>query len=720
MITLGENEPVKGTNRKRLPSSSLQATERIDVAHRGATLCPPSISRPPVEGKKGGTMSKQDLNGLKPYLQDYATRVLTPSKGGLYNCPICDSGTGPHKTGALGIFDNGTRWKCQACGKGGDIFDLYAAINHCDLAEATRRIIDLYGTPSSAPAPKPAQAPAEPIDTAKIDRFIDSSAALLEGSPGASYLQGRGFTPDFIRGEGLGYSPDEYNKPLKKRLPSIVIPYPGASYYITRPINEKAYDKPKTAEAGPEPLYNAAALYSGAGAVFVVESQLCAISIKQEGGAAVALGNSGKDRLIRQLQDKPTSAALILALDNDERGRKAQSELAAALELLGIPHIQANISGEYKDPNERLQHDAAGLRQAISAAIMEAEKARQAEALEAAAAYQQESAAGYVDQFFNGVTDSVNTPAIPTGFPGLDKLLEGGLYEGLYIIGAISSLGKTTFALQMADQIAEAGHDVIIFSLEMARAELMAKSISRLTFKLTQQRKNAKTTRGITTGKRYAMYSDTELQLIIKAREEYREKISPRVWIREGVGDLGAEQIRAAVERHINLTGRKPVIMIDYLQILAPYDIRATDKQNTDKAVLELKRISRDHKLPVMGISSFNRDNYTAPVNMAAFKESGAIEYSSDVLIGLQYKGMDYQEGEADGARQKRIRKLNKDNDMAAREGRGIEIELKVLKARNGGRGTSDPLTFYPMFNCFIEHPEGFTVIDDEPRRRRP
>ena len=43
---------------------------------------------------------------------------------------------------------------------------------------------------------------------------------------------------------------------------------------------------------------------------------------------------------------------------------------------------------------------------------------------------------------------------------------------------------------------------------------------------------------------------------------------------------------------------------------------------------------------------------------MAAFKESGAIEYSSDTLIGLQLEGMDYQEGEADGARQKRIRKL--------------------------------------------------------------
>lgn len=670
-----------------------------------ADPCPLSITGQRTGRKKGGNMEK-DLAGMKPYLQDYASRTLEKSKSGLHNCPLCGSGTGPNRTGALGIFDEGQRWKCQSCQKGGDIFDLYAAVNNCSLSEATKAIIELYGDQPARPSNS---APGAPLTRRDLDR----DAARLAGSPGETYLQGRGFTLDTMRRFKLGYNPDEYNKPLRKILPSIVIPYPGTDYYITRPISDKAYDKPKTSEAGKEPLFNLAALYTG-GPVFIVESQLCAISIEQEGGAAVALGNSGKDRLIRQLQDKPTSAALILALDNDEPGRKAQSELAAALELLGIPHIQANISGEYKDPNGALQHGALK----ISEAVAMAEAALNAEKLEAAAAYQRESVEGYIDSFFNGVSDSVNTPAIPTGFNGLDKLLEGGLYEGLYIVGAISSLGKTTFVLQAADQIAAAGQDVIIFSLEMARSELIAKSISRLTYKRAQRKADAKTTRGITTGKRYAMYSDTEISIIEAAREEYR-KISGRLWIREGVGNIGAEQVRAEIKRHIAITGRVPVVVIDYLQILAPYDMRATDKQNTDKTVLELKRISRDYKLPVIGISSFNRDNYTAPVNMAAFKESGAIEYSSDVLIGLQYQGMDYQEGEADGARQKRIRKLNKDNDIAAREGRGIEIELKVLKARNGGKGTSDPLTFYPMFNCFIEHPEGFTVVDDEPRRRR-
>jgi len=222
----------------------------------------------------------------------------------------------------------------------------------------------------------------------------------------------------------------------------------------------------------------------------------------------------------------------------------------------------------------------------------------------------------------------------------------------------------------------------------------------------------AKTTRGITTGKRYAGYSDKEIALIGNATKEYAA-IGRHLWIKEGIGNVGAEQVREAVKRHISLIGQRPVIVIDYLQILAPYEIRATDKQNTDKAVLELKRISRDYKIPVIGISSFNRDNYTAPVNMAAFKESGAIEYSSDVLIGLQYTGMDYQEGEADKAREKRIRELIKSNEAAAKEGKGQEIDLKVLKNRNGAKGMSEPLTFYPMFNCFVEHPAGFTVLDD-------
>ena len=250
---------------------------------------------------------------------------------------------------------------------------------------------------------------------------------------------------------------------------------------------------------------------------------------------------------------------------------------------------------------------------------------------------------------------------------------------------------------------------MLIFSLEMARNELIAKSVSRITLIKDLEENgstaHAKTTRGILTGTRYADYSQTERELIQRSIASYAE-YAKNIYITEGIGNVGVEEIRDKVEKHIKLTGKAPVIVIDYLQIIAPADLRATDKQNTDKAVLELKRLSRDYSIPIIGISSFNRDNYTAPVNMASFKESGAIEYSSDCLIGLQYDGMDYQEGEADKTREKRIRELMRQAVEDGKVGKPQRIQVKVLKHRNGSKGDAY-LDFYPMFNYFTDKTSG-------------
>lgn len=307
--------------------------------------------------------------------------------------------------------------------------------------------------------------------------------------------------------------------------------------------------------------------------------------------------------------------------------------------------------------------------------------------------YLKTSTAYYLQGFIDGIADSVNTPYIPTGFTRLDTILDGGLYEGLYIIGAISSLGKTTLITQIADQIAQSGTDVLIFSLEMARTEIMSKSISRHTIQdvlaTGGDTKNAKTARGITTGKKYKNYSKTERDLIETAIKKYGE-YADHIFIKEGIGDIGAAQIRAAIEEHISITGNTPVVIVDYLQILAPANDRASDKQNTDKAVLELKRASRDFKLPILGISSFNRENYSNAVTMAAFKESGGIEYGCDVLIGLQLEGAGNKNFDA--------------NEEKRKTPRGVE--LVILKNRNGRTGDTVCYKYYPMFNYFEEQGE--------------
>jgi len=317
--------------------------------------------------------------------------------------------------------------------------------------------------------------------------------------------------------------------------------------------------------------------------------------------------------------------------------------------------------------------------------------------------YSATSAAASIQDFIDGIAESVNTPYIPTGFTRLDDIIDGGLYEGLYIMGAITTLGKTSLILQIADNIAADGADILYISLEMARAELIAKSVSRHTLTITLESggdiRHAKTARGITTGIKYQYYSDRERELIKAAVNAYRV-YAGNVYIIEGVGDIGVDDIRRAVEKHILFTGKKPVVIVDYLQILAPYNDRATDKQNTDKAVLELKRISRDYKIPMIGISSFNRDHYSAEVKLAAFKESGAIEYGSDVLIGLQLAGAGESGLDVKAAMDKDPR----------------EIELVILKNRNGKAGDKIPLEYFKLFNYFREADSGEAPA---PKKRR-
>lgn len=100
-----------------------------------------------------------------------------------------------------------------------------------------------------------------------------------------------------------------------------------------------------------------------------------------------------------------------------------------------------------------------------------------------------------------------------------------------------------------------------------------------------------------------------------------------------------------------------------------------------------MKRISRDFKIPVVGISSFNRANYNQPVSMEAFKESGSLEYSSDVLLGLQLKGAGQPGFNSNREKTRNPRK----------------IELKVLKNRNGATGCIVEYDYHPLFNYFKE-----------------
>lgn len=404
----------------------------------------------------------RERDQLKGQLKPYVESITQKSKGSLYVCPLCHSGTGSHGTGAFGIYDNGLKWKCQSCGKGGDIFDLigeYEGI--ADHADQLRRAGELFGVQIDSHSRTTASEDFSPMNTYTQPPTQDSihttdyTAFYLQANRDLSKTDyHRGLTLETLNRFKVGYvaewrHPKAPNAPASPRL---IIPTSKESYLArdTRaeiPEEQKPYSKSKV---GSIHLFNAKALQTATKPIFIVEGELDALSIIDVGGEAIALGTTSKVKsLLGVLKTRKPSQPLIISLDNDEAGQKASRELIEGLQGLDIPYYRLDVAQPYKDANEALQLNREALREAVEGAEHIQDEAEQAQR----EAYLSTSTAHYLQSFIDGIADSVNTPYIPTGFPKLDKVLEGGFYEGLYIVGAISSLGKTTLITQIADQI---------------------------------------------------------------------------------------------------------------------------------------------------------------------------------------------------------------------------------------------------------------------------
>ncbi len=601
------------------------------------------------------------------------------------------------KKPSMGYKDNAVT--CFGCGFHGDIFDVIGVeYGLTDDKEKFNKTYEVLGISLDSDYSNFTD---DISDNLEYDRGGQKSPGLAEDTEEykviAKYLNSRGISKKAIEKHNLSYA--EYGNFKMLKIP---VTKDNSIYRNIDPYADSK-DRYRKTKGQTSSLYNTSTI-KDKDVIIVVEGELDAISlldidIESRGATAIGLGSiSNKDKLIKYLNINNINKDIILMLDNDIKGIETALYLEEKLKEMGLLVLyDKELLGEYKDPNEALKNNREQLQKNVIDAIENRSKYANAKELKE---HNENTAKAHIKDFLNDIKNSVNTEYTSTGYKLLDNVLDGGLYEGLYILGAISSLGKTTFTLQMADQIAEQGKDVLIFSLEMSRAELMAKSISRETAKVGIEKKldigNYKTNRDITTYKRYKYYSDTEKQLIRDAIKKYSE-YSDHLYIYEGIGDIGVKQIKNTIDKHIRLTGNTPIVIIDYLQILAPYSDRASDKQNTDKAVLELKRMSRDYKTTIFAISSFNRDSYTSEVSKKSFKESGAIEYSSDVLIGLQFYGMKI--GANKGEEKENIETVNTAMKEDIRS-----IEVKILKNRNGKTGTSTLLKYYSKFNYLTQY----------------
>lgn len=650
-------------------------------------------------------LNNQELNTIKQRLQEYMQAKLPRAKRGGFVCPNCQNGSGKDGTGIDVKKGNKTYWKCFKCDSGGDIFVLSEIIiKSSNFIEQVKNVCSTLNIPFESIC-----------DNETLTKYSNSEKKNFdlwnENLSKTDYLTKRGITDSYLLDKfNIGYCeswthPDHPNTPKTKR---IIIPTSNYSYLARDIENNGDFSKQKV---GASNIFNLYTLFNSKKPIVVVEGEIDALSIMEAGGEAIGLGStSNVDAFIeyatkRDLQ-KGKEIILILSLDADKSGKEAQRKLKDFLTEyneaqkkkyvretkdleINAPQIsfyEYSLCGGYKDPNEFLVSNR-------NAFIDECQRLKDKLSIERAIFENSTNANLLFNKFTNAIENNKNEP-IRTGFNNIDNLLGGGLYTGLYTLGAISNLGKTSFCLQMCDNVAKAGTPVLFFSLEQSTFTLMAKSIARLTYELSGELAGiASETIEILQGRNYPTYERDKTNLIMKATGEYQTRIAKNINIINKI--VSAKDIRNYVEKYLSFyPNARPLVIVDYLQILGRYPKTTEFKESLDKSIAELANLANEKDLPLIAICSLNRESYNKNAQMNAYKGSGDIEYGADVGIILRYD----EDSEDMGDITEKINELK-------RKGEPLNISFNVVKNRLGRTGNA-PLELASNFGYFKDAPK--------------
>lgn len=624
------------------------------------------------------------LEELKDYLPNYLeAQGLRITRGNA--CPIC--GGGEQKRNVFHYYAKEQRAKCFACGFYGDIFDLIAHDYGLNNTEAIQKARELYDG---------AEPIKEPIKEKAIEQQeTDYSESFREWSKNANrtdYFKKRGLSPRTVDRFMLGYCENWKHPNAPDNVagsPRAIIPTSRCSYIArdTReeiPSIKQRYAKQKTGHIS---LFNTKALENSKEPLFITEGEFDALSFIEIGFEAVGLGSTTKaGELVEKVEQLKSVAPLIIATDTDQPGEKCAQEIIFSLQAKGHRATRFHIPENIKDPNEYLIKDRKGFMKAAREAV----KAVLSDDNLKDDKYIAENARTRLESFFEKIQGEDYRPT-PTGFRLLDEKLGGGLLPGLVVIGAPSSMGKTTFTQQIVENIArEQGRDVFVFALEMSADQVISKSLSRLTWELTADKEKACSSVQILKGYEWQNMSKDRLETIQEARETF-ETYAKNIYIFD-VGHSNINEIINAAQEHKTRTGSAPLLVVDYLQILAPCEGKSEEVAPIVKdAVKKLKDYSISCDAIVFAVTAFNRASANTRASLESSRDTSGIEYSSDYNFSLTFS--DVENGE-----QANIDELKRKDPR--------DITLKILKNRLGATGERVLLEYRAAYNHFTEAEE--------------
>lgn len=213
---------------------------------------------------------------------------------------------------------------------------------------------------------------------------------------------------------------------------------------------------------------------------------------------------------------------------------------------------------------------------------------------------------------------------LPTGFTDLDYILSGLRNGKLYVVAAPPGMGKTTLALNLAQNAVgfyqgEGCPVGAIITLEMSVEEVMVKNLATAT-RLPANR--------IETG----FLSDAEKEQVRHAAAMLRQL--PTYYV-ENFARVTARSIAAHVEKIRAEQGRIDFVIVDYLQLLDADNKHENDVARLTEISRTLKRIALQYSIPVIALSQMSREgvNFTQEPQLKHLRGSGSIEQDADVVL---------------------------------------------------------------------------------------